>query len=150
MTSHHAITIRTLDTGDAKAVARLAAELGYPTDAEAVVLRIRRIQQHRDHAAFVAVEDQQPIGWLHLFINYPIESEPCAEIAALVVTKNRRGNGVGRQLLEQAKRWACERALDSLRVRCQSHRQHAHRFYQASGFTEIKIQKVFTLPLARR
>ena len=37
MTSHHAITIRTLDTGDAKAVARLAAELGYPTDAEAVV-----------------------------------------------------------------------------------------------------------------
>lgn len=150
MSRNSTIDIRILDEGDAEAVARLSTELGYPTDAGAVALRIRRILQHPDHTAFVAVEDDQPIGWLHLFVNYPIESAPCAEIAGLVVAETRRGNGIGGQLMDTAKQWARDRALESLRVRCQVRRHDAHRFYRTSGFTETKIQKMFTLSLTRR
>lgn len=144
------IQIRSLQLDDAEAVARLAAELDYPATTERVQWRIRRLLAQPDHAAFIATADRQPIGWLHLFINYPLESEPCAEIAGLVVTETRRGQGVGRQLLAAARQWAQERALESLRVRCQIRRSRAHHFYQANGFTELKTQKVFTLPLTHR
>ncbi len=144
------IRIRSLQPDDADAVARLAAELGYPSTTEMVQRRIRRLLQQPDHTAFIATAAQQPIGWLHLFINYPLESEPCAEIAGLVVTESRRGQGVGQQLLAAARQWARERALESLRVRCQIRRSRAHHFYLANGFTELKTQKVFTLPLPPR
>lgn len=144
------IRIRTLQQEDAAAVARLAVELGYPASEAVITPRIQRLLQHPDHSAFIATENHQPIGWLHLFINYPLESEPCAEIAGLVVTESHRGRGVGRQLLGAARQWAAERELQSLRVRCQIRRSRAHHFYQANGFTELKTQKVFTLPLTRR
>lgn len=150
MTRESTIRIRTVEPGDAAAVAGLAAELGYPSDVDTVAASLGRILQHPDHTLLVATEEQLPIGWLHLFINYPAVAEPRAEIAGLVVTEKRRGNGIGGELLEAAKQWARERDLGSLRVRCRTRRHDAHRFYRMNGFTEVKTQQVFSLPLARR
>lgn len=147
MASQAVLHIRVIEAGDAEAVTRLSAELGYPADSAQVAARIRRILELAEHCAFVALLDYQPVAWMHLFVNYPIESAPYAEIGGLVVADGQRGQGIGRRLVETARQWTRERGLERLQVRCQTRRDDAHRFYRAAGFRENKTQTLFSLAL---
>lgn len=107
--------------------------------------RIERLQAHEDHCGFVACTGEQVVGWIHGFDAFRLESEPFVEIGGLVVDENLRGQGIGRQLIEQVKGWAIERSVSKLRVRCNTRRTDTHAFYRKLGFAESKEQKVFDL-----
>lgn len=136
------LTIRRCRLADAQAVAELAAELEYPTDAVQAATRLACLLGHAEDAIFAA--EGAVVGWLHAREMRELESEPCGEIAALVVAAPRRGQGFGKALVQAALAWAAERGLATMRVRSNVIRQGTHRRYQAAGFKVLNTQAVFS------
>jgi GNAT superfamily N-acetyltransferase len=127
------MTIRRCRLSDAQAVAELATELGYPTDAAQAGARLAHLLGRAEDAIFAAEDEGVLVGWLHAREMRELESEPCGEIAGLVVAAPRRGQGVGKALVQAALAWAAERGLANMRVRSNVVRQETHRWYQAAG-----------------
>ncbi|MBI4347461.1 MAG: GNAT family N-acetyltransferase [Elusimicrobia bacterium] len=135
--------IRRAGLKDAEALRRLAAQLGYPDVAAAFRARLRRIIRSPRHAVFVADHEGVPCGWLHVRTQLFLELPEHAEIAGLVVDERCRSGGLGAALERAAQRWAREKRLPALRVRCNVIRKRTHGFYLRRGFELEKTQKVF-------
>ncbi len=140
--------IRSATGDDARAIAALSGELGYPTRAEDVARRRLAMAAAEGHAVYVAEAGGSVLGWIHVFGALRLESEPFAELGGMVVAEAHRGRGIGRQLIERASLWAREGGFTALRVRTRAERAAAHRFYQRVGFRRVKTQQVFSLPVA--
>lgn len=138
---------RPADTGD---IARLAGELGYPVDAGAIRGRLDRLLADTRHCVLVAVEDGVTLAWIHAGESCPLESGPRCEIFGLVVSARAQGIGVGRALVDAVARWARDQGLPELAVRSNAARTGSHPFYEQLGFTRVKTQHVYRLPLAPR
>jgi ribosomal protein S18 acetylase RimI-like enzyme len=138
------MTLRRCRLSDAEAVADLATELGYPTDAAQAGARLAALLGREEDAIFAAEDEDGVVGWLHARESRLLEAEPFAEIVGLVVAANRRGRGHGKALVRAALAWAAERGLASLRVRSNVTRRETHRWYQAAGFAITKTQAVFS------
>ena|SRR5215210_2393854 len=136
------MNIREAASSDAAALAALSTQLGYlmqPGDAEE---RLRILGERPANAILVAEEDEVVAGWIHVCGMQFFESPPFAEIGGLVVGEGSRGKGVGKLLVEAAVRWAAERGYRNLRVRSNTIREDAHRFYEREGFRRVKTQVV--------
>lgn len=144
------ISLRRARADDAATVARLATELGYPTDADQAGWRLARLEADPRQRILVAELDGAAAAWLHVAENDSLESEPYGEIVGLVVDSRHRGSGLGAALVAAAIAWSAERGLRELRVRSNVVRERAHRFYERQGFRFVKAQKVFTQAIAPR
>jgi ribosomal protein S18 acetylase RimI-like enzyme len=136
--------IRRCRLSDAPAVAELATELGYPTDTAQAAERLAHLLGRPEDAIFAAEEQGKVVGWLHARETRELESEPCGEIAGLVVAAPHRGQRHGKALVQAALAWAAERGLATMRVRSNVVRQETHRWYQSAGFEILKTQAVFS------
>lgn len=57
-----------------------------------------------------------------------------ALVEDIAVDKQFRGHGIGRKLIEQAKRWAKNGGMPGIMLETQSHNVSACKFYQSCGF----------------
>jgi|SRR6185312_6847141 len=137
------IQIRLITENDAIALTDLSKQLGYSLSIGETAENIREVLADKDHAAFVAIIDNQVVGWIHVLRAIRIESKPFIEIGGLVVDENYRKQGIGKLLVNKAKEWSKEKHIDKLRVRCNRKRTESHQFYLALAFVELKEQKVF-------
>lgn len=138
------VQVRAAAEDDFEAIARLAGELGYPTDVADVCERLASVANHAGHALFVAVDGKGAVvGWIQLAEERSLLSDPRAEITGLVVDAIYRGAGVGQLLVERGENWARERRLTSMGVRSNILRERAHQFYLRLGYHVTKSQKVF-------
>lgn len=137
------IYIRPISVKDAVPVTALSLELGYKMTVSDTIANIGSVDKSICDVSYVALIDDVVVGWIHVFYTIRMESGPFCEIGGLVVSKNIQGKGVGKQLVEKARKWAAERNCNRLLVRCNVVRTGAHEFYTKSGFTESKTQKVF-------
>jgi (aminoalkyl)phosphonate N-acetyltransferase len=140
MTTAH---IRPIDAQDAEAAAVLCTQLGYPTDAAAVLSRMQQIAGNRNRAVLVACVHGEVVGWIDLSIEYHLQSEPAALIGGLVVSDAARNQGIGRQLCLAAEEWARGRGVGRMRVRSNAIRERAHAFYLRDGYRRVKTSAVF-------
>jgi GNAT superfamily N-acetyltransferase len=132
---------------DAPALARLCTELGYPSSEAQVRERLRRLGA-TDHGLFVAEAEGGDLrGVVDVHERVVLEEDPFAELIALVVTGDARGEGVGSALVAEAARWARARRLPKLWVRVSLWREATPRFYESLGFRLYKEQRVFELTL---
>ena len=138
-----AIYVRHVSVKDAAQVAALSTELGYPSTVRETISSIQAIDKSICDVAYVAVNGETVLGWIHVLYTIRLESGPFCEIGGLVVARNAHGRGIGRLLVEKAKKWSAERNIDKLRVRSNVIREGAHAFYTKTGFVEYKQQKVF-------
>jgi GNAT superfamily N-acetyltransferase len=133
-----------MELRDAAAVAELAGQLGYPSTESEVARRFRTVEHDPDSQVLVAEGlDGTVLAWLHVCATRHIESDPCAEIAGLVVAEGSRTRGIGRTLMGEAERWARERGLAGVALRSNVVRSEAHAFYQRLGYEIIKTQHKF-------
>jgi len=132
---------------DAPAIAALSLQLGYSITAEKTAAQIIAISNSPNDVAYVAVDGHTVIGWIHVFRTLRLECDPYCEIGGLVVEQLYRGNGIGKILIDNARPWCREKKCSVLRVRSNVKRTDAHKFYEQVGFTTIKQQKVFEIPL---
>jgi GNAT superfamily N-acetyltransferase len=135
--------IRLMTAADVGPVAELAGQLGYPSTSAQVAVRFELLRERPQEGLFVAVDGQSVVGWVHVGRMLTLESDPCAEIAGLVVDAACHGRGVGRALVEAAEAWAAEHGFTEVRVRSNVVRDGAHRFYQRLGYEIVKTQVNF-------
>jgi GNAT superfamily N-acetyltransferase len=144
------ITTRPMTANDAEAVALLSTQLGYPSTGEQVARRFEAIQAAPDSHVIVAIGPSGGVaGWIHVFGNRLLESEPDAEIGGLVVDESVRGRGLGRALVAAAEAWARDRGYPVVSVRSNVVRTEAHEFYQERGYGIVKTQTKFRKTIAR-
>jgi GNAT superfamily N-acetyltransferase len=150
LTAGAKITIRAMTVADANAAARLATQLGYPSSPEEVLRRFHAITAlPESHVAVAVSEGGAVVGWIHVFGNRLLESEPDAEIGGLVVDESFRGRGAGTALVAAAEAWARERGYPVVSVRSNVVRKEAHEFYQERGYGVVKTQVKFRKTIAR-
>ena len=139
------VAIRAAGPDDAATLARLAGELGYVTETDAMARRLARALADDEHRVFVAERssDGAVIGWLQVHLTKILESEPRGEIVGLVVASDSRGKGIGRKLVEAAEAWTRAHGATSVGVRCNTTRTEAHAFYERLGFQPAKTQISF-------
>lgn len=137
------LQIRSVKSEDALSIARLSDQLGYRSNPKSITNRIERILKDSNHTVFVAVLNQQIVGWIHGFYVLKIESEPFMEIGGLIVDDQFRKMGIGKKLVQQIVIWSSNNGISKLRVRCNIIRLESHKFYETIGFKLNKEQKVF-------
>jgi N-acetylglutamate synthase-like GNAT family acetyltransferase len=135
--------IRPARERDVEALARLAAELGYPSTADEMRERLAALRAGEDDEVLVADVDGEVAGWIHLAIVLSLESGRYAEIEGLVVTEARRGSGIGAELVRAAEAWGRTRGVKRLRVRTNVTRTRTHLFYERGGFAHVKTSRVY-------
>jgi GNAT superfamily N-acetyltransferase len=132
---------------DAAALARLCTELGYPSTEEQLHARMRHLDG-AEHGLFVAEADGGELrGVVDVHERLVLEEDPFAELIALVVAGDARGEGIGSALVAEAVRWARARGLGKLWVRVSLWREGTPQFYESLGFQLYKEQRVFELAL---
>ncbi|MBN1451353.1 MAG: hypothetical protein JW963_10095 [Anaerolineales bacterium] len=91
MSQNLAITVRLARLEDAVALAKLAAQLGYPSTAGQVCRRFEILAEKSDeNAVFVAEADGKILGWVHAHLYTLLVDDPETEIGGLVVDETVR------------------------------------------------------------
>jgi GNAT superfamily N-acetyltransferase len=136
--------IRPMRVTDARRVAELSRQLGYPSTPVEVARRIRRCSDDGDPGLFVAEHrDGRVVGWIHVVERRLLQAEPAAEICGLVVDERVRRGGVGRALVAQAERRAAARGFSELVVRTDVERSEAPSFYRGVGYDLTRTSHKF-------
>lgn len=132
-----AVAIRPAEVGDADAVAALLAVLGYPCTREDAAQRIEQVNEEPDQSLLLAELDGEVSGLMALDLMYylPLGART-ARITALAVSRGQSGRGVGRALLREAEQRARAARAARIEVTSAAHRDDAHAFYQACGYSE--------------
>ncbi len=138
--------IRKATRSDLPAIRRLLAQLvDAMDDTECVDIKItlktcqRLLNDTRSHF-LVATVRETPIGFIHFTIRQTVlHRSPSAMIDELVVTKEYRGKGVGKQLvlatIERCKRLGC----CEVEVSTEQTNVKARKFYNKCGFDKTEI-----------
>ncbi len=132
---------------DAPALAALAEELGYPTDAEQLLGRLAALSP-TDAAVIVAADAADtPIGWCQVELFRTLVEPLGALVVGLVVGDGHRSEGIGVALLAAAEGWARARDCRRMVVATRITRERAHRFYAREGYTVNKTSYFLNKPL---
>lgn len=138
------VWIREARADDVPALARLAGELGYPTDEAQMRHRFERVAPDREHRVFVAeTVTGGVIGWVHVHLTRWLATEIRGEIAGLIVDSTARNRGIGARLLLAAESWTKEHGGKVLSLRSNVTRKDAHRFYERLGYAVTKTSLNF-------
>ena len=130
------VLLRSPTEADAKHVASLLAELGYPSKEADVRDRLRR-SLHRQSSCFLLAQfANEVIGLVsaELVPYFPTGSTIC-RVTALVVSTHHRGRRVGEKLVAGAVDFARQHHCSGIEITSAEHRLDAHRFYQRLGFS---------------
>jgi len=85
----------------------------------------------RRDAVLVAVEDGSPVGYLALVVE---RSSSAARVTDIVVSPDRRRQGIASSLLTAAQFWTAERRIQRLILEMQSKNQPCIRLAQKFGY----------------
>jgi len=84
---------------------------------------------------YVARGENGLVGFMTLHVITNLWAQGCLlQIEELVVNEAYRGQGVGRQMIDQALALGEERGCCTVEVTSAFHRAEAHRFYESCGF----------------
>jgi hypothetical protein len=128
-------------------IARLLAELGYPTPAEQVPARVAAVEAEGGATMLAADGAGAVLGLVSVTSHAALHTGgPIAYVMALVVASEARGRGVGRALLDGAEQWARKRGCERLSLTSAERRAEAHLFYPQCGlpYTGRRYSKQLT------
>ncbi|WP_246070716.1 GNAT family N-acetyltransferase [Paenibacillus kobensis] len=129
--------IRPYREEDLPALTGLMSDLGYPTSAERMKLRMEQMAQMPYQDTFMADIGGEVVGMLGLRRMFYYEGDGMAtQVSALVVKQSRQGQGIGKLLLAYAEQYAREHGSSGLSLTSgiRPERERAHAFYKSSGF----------------
>jgi predicted N-acetyltransferase YhbS len=141
-----AVLLRSPTEADAKHVASLLAELGYPSKETDVRDRLRRFLHRQSSCFLLAQFASEVIGLVsaELVPYFPTGSTIC-RVTALVVSTHHRGRRVGEKLVAGAVDFARQHHCSGIEITGAEHRLDAHRFYQRLGFSRTSSRFFQTL-----
>ncbi|WP_415896421.1 GNAT family N-acetyltransferase [Neptuniibacter sp. QD72_48] len=131
---------RTYQEKDLQALIALMKQLGYTHSEQSLLTNIRSVHKAGGEV-FIAELNGVVVGCISAIIDIRLAEGTQGEIVSLVVDKEHRGYGLGKGLVKTAEHWLSER-VNSIRIRANSIRTSAHKFYQELGYVETKQQVV--------
>ena len=129
--------IREAELTDISALTELMNQLGYDTTTDEMKIRFSNIQNHKDYKTLIATADKQVAGMVGMAMNYSYEQNGIyVRVLALVTKKDFRQNGIGKNLMEAAEKWAKEMGAGKILLNCgnREERTIAQQFYQKLGY----------------
>lgn len=127
--------LRDATADDIATLTELSIELGYPDSKEDIYKRFVILESKPEHRIIVAERDSQVIGLMSFFpLDLLFGAGKLGRITALIVTKPKRGMGVGKMLVQKAEELAMETGCHRLELTTNIHRTEAHTFYERLGF----------------
>jgi len=152
------IEIRELRDGDLESVRGLLAQLAAHAstaggsvasiDIESIYRELRETPSVYQN--WIAVEGERVIGFLSLMLYKTFfHAGGTAQINELVVERDRRGEGVGRLLIERAVAEARRRGMDEIEVGTERGNAAAQLFYRRNGFDEEYVLLGMGFPRCR-
>jgi ribosomal protein S18 acetylase RimI-like enzyme len=145
------LTIRHAQLGDAAVLAALMCELGYDTTAAQMRWRLKSILRDVRFRTFVAEMNHQVCGMIGTLTHASHEhNDFTGRITALVVSTKHRRSGIGRALIAAAEKDFVEKRVTRVSLTTRFTREHAHRFYQALGYSRTGFRFAKQLPLVMR
>ena len=143
------ISVRPAEAADTPALAELMIELGYPTRASEMEMRMEAIFADKNYATFVAVVDGKICGMIGTRVSYSYEhNNPGGAILALFVSEKVRGRGVGHALIAAAEADFTQKNIRRVAVYTHFRRTDAHEFYEKVGYTKNGFRLVKELAAA--
>ena len=135
--------IRKIELKDAGGLCKICSEeMGYECDPALVKSKIEKLDSKRE-AVFVAEEESQLLGFIHVERYEVLYFESMANILGLAVKKDFQKQGLGKALLLAAENWAQENGIHLMRLNSGINRTDAHGFYEHLGYVSEKEQKRF-------
>jgi GNAT superfamily N-acetyltransferase len=143
-----AIKVRFAKKEDARRLAELAGELGYPTTSAEMKARLAQVAAAPEHCVFVAERHGGGVvGWIHVSVARLLDVPRRAEINGLIVSEQVRSLGAGALLIDAAETWSRKKKCVNMSVRSNVIRERAHKFYERQSYVHYKTQKAFRKPL---
>lgn len=135
--------IRKIEVKDAGELCKICSEeMGYECAPALVKSKIEKLDLKRE-AVFVAEEESQLFGFIHVERYEVLYFESMANILGLAVKMNFQKQGLGKALLLAAENWAQENEIRLMRLNSGINRTDAHGFYEHLGYVSEKEQKRF-------
>lgn len=135
--------IRKIELKDAGELCKICSEeMGYECVSDLVKRKIEKLDLERE-AVFVAEEEAQLLGFIHVERYEVLYFESMANILGLAVKKVFQKQGLGKALLLAAENWAQENGIYLMRLNSGINRTDAHGFYEHLGYVSEKEQKRF-------
>ena len=129
--------IREAEPGDARQIAALLTQLGYPSTSDQVSQRLAYWLPDPMSPILVAEHGGRIEGCLSLHaIPYLERTGRWARIESLVVDESSRGRGTGRSLIVAAEQAARQLGCLTVEVTSARTRPGAHAFYKRMGYTD--------------
>jgi ribosomal protein S18 acetylase RimI-like enzyme len=141
------VLLRDVEVDDSVRLAELADQLGYPCTNENIKERIKSYIKQNTRRIIVAEINGAVVGWTSLDLVEHFYVDSYVQISGLIVDKAYRGRGIGKKIIDEAKRWTKEKGCACLRLQANVIRKEAHRFYKREGFSILKQQYVFAVEL---
>ena len=137
------LIIRKIEFKDACELCKICSEeMGYECAPALVKSKIEKLDSKRE-AVFVAEEESQLLGFIHVERYDVLYFESMANILGLAVKKDFQKQGLGKALLLAAENWAQENGIHLMRLNSGINRTDAHGFYEHLGYVSEKEQKRF-------
>ena len=127
--------IRKAKPEDVNHLVSLMGELGYPVSRETIEENLSAYERTAGYEVLVAEHEDNILGCisLHVIKLFHMEGN-IGRIVALVVSRDNRGRGIGKALVQAAdaffKKMGCARA----EVTSADYRKDAHIFYESQGY----------------
>ncbi len=135
--------IRKIELKDAGELCKICSEeMGYECAPALVKSKIEKLDSKREDV-FVAEEESQLLGFIHVERYDVLYFESMANILGLAVKKDFQKQGLGKALLLAAENWAQENGIRLMRLNSGINRKDAHGFYEHLGYDSEKEQKRF-------
>jgi len=129
--------IREAKLEDVFKLTHLYEQLGYPTTTLELEKRLQIIFSHTDYHTLVATKGEKVVGMIGLIKNHSFEYDDCyIRIAILIVDEDCRGQGIGKELIQEAEKWAKSQDITAIVLNSgnRKDRKQAHEFYQRLGY----------------
>lgn len=115
----------------------LYEDLGYPTIAENLFNRLKKIYSHEDYYLLLLIKDDVIIGLSGMCkMMFYEKNDEYMRILAFVINSNCRGKGYGTILLKESEMLATQLGCKAITLNSgnRKERDSAHSFYKSNGF----------------
>jgi GNAT superfamily N-acetyltransferase len=134
------MNIRAATPGDAAGINRLLQQLGYPGTDASIAAELTAMLQNPANQLSVCEDPSSPqpiAGFLSTsFMRMIGRRSNFLYINYFVVDETVRSQGLGRQMEEEAVRFARENGCSAIALHCDDKRTRAHKFYVDQGYME--------------
>ena len=136
------LRVREASAEDAEQIHSLVDELAgavgdSPPGLENVRARLAELLEETRARVLVAEDDGEVVGAVSLWLKPDLaHGDTVAEVPMLVVSEDRRREGVGKLLMEEVQRLAAENGVNLIELVATTHNSPAREFYRSLGFVE--------------